>query len=116
MGDQFGRLESLGHRRDSPATRRRHKSFVHKRQPDFDDLTIVGATIGLGKLLSRSVIVEGIEDGATADLLRSLGCDEGQGYYFVRPMLAAEFEQRFLSKNVLLNVDISVSEQATAAA
>jgi len=116
MGDQFGRPESLGHRRDSPATRRRHKSFVHKGQTDSDELAIVGATIGLGKLLGLSVIVEGIEDGATADLLRSQGCDEGQGYYFGRPMLAAEFEQRFLSKKALLNVDISVSEQAAATA
>jgi len=72
--------------------------------------------MGLGKLLGLSVIVEGIEDGATADLLRSQGCDKGQGYYFGRPMPAAEFERRFLSKNAWLNVDVPVLEQAAAAA
>ena len=63
-----------------------------------DDAAIVGSTIDLGKLLGLSVIAEGIEDRATADLLMSMGCEEGQGYYFGRPMPAAEFEQRFLSE------------------
>jgi hypothetical protein len=41
---------------------------------------------------------------------------EGKGYYFGHPMPAAEFEHRLLSENTLLNVDISVSEKAAAAA
>ena len=77
------------------------KSFVIDLRADSDDMVIVGATIGLGKLLGLSVIAEGIEDRATADLLWSMGCKEGQGYYFGRPMPAAEFEQKFLSKKAL---------------
>jgi EAL domain-containing protein (putative c-di-GMP-specific phosphodiesterase class I) len=65
-------------------------------------MAIVGATIGLGKLLGLSVIAEGIQDRATADLLGSRGCEEGQGYYFGRPMPAAEFEQRFLLNDARL--------------
>ena len=63
---------------------------------DRDDAAIVRATITLAKQLRLSVIAEGIEDRATADLLAGMGCEEGQGYYFGRPMPAAEFEQRFL--------------------
>ena len=44
------------------------------------------STITLGKQLGLSVIAEGIENRATADLLASMGCEEGQGYYFGRPM------------------------------
>ena len=74
------------------------KSFVCDLQANTDDAAIVRSTISLGKQLGLSVIAEGIEDRATAELLRSMGCEEGQGYYFGRPMPAAEFEQAFLSK------------------
>jgi len=47
--------------------------------------------------LGLAVIAEGIEDSATAALLERMGCEEGQGYHFGRPMPAAEFQQRFLS-------------------
>ena len=43
------------------------------------------------------MIAEGIENRATADLLVGMGCEEGQGYFFGRPMPAAEFEARFLT-------------------
>ena len=43
------------------------------------------------------MIAEGIENRATADLLISMGCEEGQGYFFGRPMPAAEFEAKFLT-------------------
>jgi EAL domain-containing protein (putative c-di-GMP-specific phosphodiesterase class I) len=43
------------------------------------------------------VIAEGIEDRATADFLVSMGCGEGQGYFFGRPMPASEFEAKFLT-------------------
>lgn len=72
------------------------KSFVRELHANSDDAAIVRSTISLGKLLGLSVIAEGIEDRSTAELLRSMGCDEGQGFYFGRPVPAAEFEQTFL--------------------
>ena len=63
------------------------------------DAAIVGATVTLSRQLGLSVIAEGIEDRATADLLVRMGCTEGQGYYFGRPMPAAQFEEGFLSSN-----------------
>lgn len=46
---------------------------------------IVKATIDLAKQLGYEVLIEGIEDVETADLLEKLGCHSAQGYYFMRP-------------------------------
>jgi diguanylate cyclase (GGDEF)-like protein/PAS domain S-box-containing protein len=74
------------------------RSFVFDLLTDPDDAAIVGSTIGLSKQLGLSVIAEGIENRATADLLMRMGCEEGQGYCFGRPMPAPEFESQFLTE------------------
>ena len=75
------------------------RSFVRDLLFDSDDAAIVGSTIGLSKQLGLSVIAEGIENRATADLLLSMGCEEGQGYFFGRPMPVAEFERRLVLRS-----------------
>jgi EAL domain-containing protein (putative c-di-GMP-specific phosphodiesterase class I) len=96
--DDFGTgYASLSYLKKFPLDRLKiDRSFVRDIREDSDDAAIVGTTINLSKLLGLSVIAEGIEDRATADLLKSMGCEEGQGYYFGPPMSAAEFEQMFL--------------------
>jgi diguanylate cyclase (GGDEF)-like protein/PAS domain S-box-containing protein len=73
------------------------KSFVAGLCTSSDDMTIVGATISMSKQFGLSVIAEGVEDRSTAEALRNLACEEGQGYLFGRAMPAAEFEDRFLA-------------------
>ncbi len=68
------------------------KSFVCQLRVEIDNAAIVSSTIGLSTLLGLSVIAEGIEDRATANLLARMGCKQGQGYFFGHPMPAAEFE------------------------
>ena len=92
------------------------KSFVLDLQANTDDAAIVRSTITLGKQLGLSVIAEGIEDRETAELLRSMGCEEGQGYYFGRPMPAEEFEQAFLSKDTPANPGATSTARAAVAA
>lgn len=70
------------------------RSFVQDLRAGSDDAAIVSSTISLGKQLGLSVIAEGIEDRATADLLLSMGCENGQGFYLGRPMPAEEFEEQ----------------------
>ena len=72
------------------------RSFVLELLVDSGDAAIVGSTVGLSRQLGLSVIAEGIENRATADLLISMGCEEGQGYFFGRPMPAEAFESQFL--------------------
>jgi len=73
------------------------RSFVLDVLTDSDDAAIVSSTIGLAKQLGLSVIAEGIENRASADLLATMGCEEGQGYFFGRPMPVADLERQFLA-------------------
>ena len=112
--DDFGTgYASLSYLKKFPLDRLKiDKSFVRELRADSEDAAIVGSKISLGKLLGLSVIAEGIEDGTTADFPEKMGCEEGQGYYFGRPMPAAEFEQSFLSKNARQSSGIPLAEAA----
>ena len=46
------------------------------------------------KKLGMTVVAEGIETEAEVEMLRALGCDIIQGYYFGKPMTVYEFEQQ----------------------
>jgi EAL domain-containing protein (putative c-di-GMP-specific phosphodiesterase class I) len=56
------------------------------------DSAIISAIIGLAHALKLQVIAEGVETTDQADLLRSLQCDEIQGYLISRPLSSSEFE------------------------
>jgi diguanylate cyclase (GGDEF)-like protein len=58
------------------------RSFVARITTDRENATIVGALVGLGKALGLKVTAEGVEDVATADALRAMGCELGQGYLY----------------------------------
>jgi diguanylate cyclase (GGDEF)-like protein/PAS domain S-box-containing protein len=72
------------------------KSFIDAlAEPDPDAVTspLVGAIVNLTLELGLTVEAEGIEDALQVTRLRALGCHYGQGYYFGRPMPAAELER-----------------------
>jgi EAL domain-containing protein (putative c-di-GMP-specific phosphodiesterase class I) len=58
------------------------RSFVSSLTADRENATIVRALVGLGIALGLEVTAEGVEDGATADALRAMGCEFAQGYLF----------------------------------
>ena len=66
-------------------------SFV-RRVHTADGLRLVQAILSLAQALNLRTVAEGIEDEATADLLRGLGVDLLQGYFFSKPMPAPDLE------------------------
>ena len=66
------------------------KSFVIGMARDRIDEVIVRSTIDLAHNMGLAVVAEGVEDEATFDRLRALGCDMVQGYWLSRPLGAAE--------------------------
>lgn len=115
--DDFGTgYASLSYLKKFPLDRLKiDQSFVRELQPDTDDAAIVRSTILLSKQLGMSVIAEGIEDQTTAELLLSMGCQEGQGYHFARPLPVAEFEQTFLSNAIRDSADPTAKKAVSAA-
>jgi len=66
-------------------------SFVHDIATSESSARITQAIITLGHGLDMEVIAEGVETAEQARLLESWGCDIFQGYYFGRPVDAAQF-------------------------
>jgi diguanylate cyclase (GGDEF)-like protein/PAS domain S-box-containing protein len=67
------------------------RSFVHDIGVNADHAIVVKAVINMGRSLKHRVIAEGVETPEQLAFLRGLSCDEGQGYYFSRPLPATEF-------------------------
>jgi len=68
------------------------QSFVNDLTNDADAAAIVVAVISLAHSLRLQVIAEGVETVEQLWFLRAYGCDQMQGYYFSRPVLAETFE------------------------
>jgi diguanylate cyclase (GGDEF)-like protein len=66
------------------------QSFVRDLATDADDAAIVRAIIQMAGSLGLTTIAEGVETETALALLRGFGCDEAQGYFFARPMPAAQ--------------------------
>jgi diguanylate cyclase (GGDEF)-like protein len=86
--DDFGTgYSSLAYLADLPASEIKiDRSFVSRMATDSRDAVIVRSTIDLGHHLSLRVVAEGVEEHATLNQLRTLGCDVAQGYAISRPI------------------------------
>jgi EAL domain-containing protein (putative c-di-GMP-specific phosphodiesterase class I) len=91
--DDFGTgWSSLSYLSDFPIdTLKVDQSFVQAISPGSAAGSIVRAVISMGKSLKHRVIAEGVETRDQLAFLRAEECDEGQGYYFDRPLVAQHF-------------------------
>lgn len=62
------------------------RSFVSTMLEDHDKAVIVRTILSLAESLNLKVTAEGIETQALALALQQMGCWQGQGYHFARPM------------------------------
>jgi diguanylate cyclase (GGDEF)-like protein/PAS domain S-box-containing protein len=91
--DDFGTgYSSLGQLKNFPIdTLKVDRSFIRDLATDSEDKAITSAIIAMGKTLSLTVVAEGVETIEQQAFLREQACDEMQGYYFSKPIAAAEF-------------------------
>jgi diguanylate cyclase (GGDEF) domain len=87
--DDFGTgFSSLHYLQSMPIDRLKiDQSFVQQLD-DGKGREIVELIVHLGRQLNKKVIAEGVETESQVSFLKSLNCDEVQGFYFARPMPA----------------------------
>lgn len=66
------------------------RSFVCKMLKSDSSMALVKSIIALGKNMNMKIIAEGAEEKEEAQMLRDLGCDQCQGFYFAKPMSEKE--------------------------
>ena len=66
-------------------------SFVRAATVEQDALRIVQAVVRLTHDLGRKITAEGVENEDVLALVRKLGCDFAQGYFFAKPMPSDEW-------------------------
>lgn len=92
--DDFGTgYSSLAYLRDLALDELKiDRAFVTDLDEGSRNRDIIRAVVALSHAFSMRVVAEGVEDAATAEVLKALGCDLLQGYHFGKPMPPAQFE------------------------
>jgi len=93
--DDFGTgYSSLSYLKRFPVTALKiDRAFVRDAPAQPKDRAIMEATVFIGHRLGLEVVAEGVENIEQLTLIREMGCDLVQGFYFFAPMGAAEIER-----------------------
>jgi diguanylate cyclase (GGDEF)-like protein/PAS domain S-box-containing protein len=94
------------------------KSFVDGLGRDPEATAIVAAVMGMAHALDLRVVAEGVETSDQASRLRTLGCDQAQGFFYARPGTADDIDSRLRAETPMrtagsdrITVDSGKSEQ-----
>jgi EAL domain-containing protein (putative c-di-GMP-specific phosphodiesterase class I) len=74
------------------------QSFVADLGHDATSRHIVSAIVGLGHDLGMRIVAEGVESPTQYEEVRSLGCDDYQGFYFARPQSVEDLDAILLEE------------------
>lgn len=107
FGTGYSNLQYLS--RFAAGTLKIDQSFVRNLPQRPQDLALVRGIIRLADSLQIATVAEGVEDEASYRLLCELGCDEAQGYYWAKPMSAAELTAALAAKRWDLAVPVATS-------
>jgi diguanylate cyclase (GGDEF)-like protein/PAS domain S-box-containing protein len=94
--DDFGTgYSSLSYLKRLPVDRVKvDRTFVKGLGGNATDTALVRMIIELCHTLGVEVLAEGVETSEQAALLKDMGCDLGQGYYFARPLRSEELAEQ----------------------
>ena len=76
------------------------RSFVMDLPLNEDNAVLIQSAVDLGHNLGLNVVAEGVEDEATLQRLREMGCDLAQGYHIRRPAPAEALDD-WMQANIL---------------
>lgn len=95
--DDFGTgYSSLSYLKRFPIDRLKiDRAFVRDIDSNEQDRTLVKAIIDLAHNLNLKVVTEGVETAQQLSWIEAFGGDDIQGFYFSKPLTAAELEQRY---------------------
>ena len=71
-------------------------AFIQNIEHDEKDVRLVELILDIAANLKVPVIAEGVETETQMQLLKKMGCELVQGYYFSRPLPASEFEKSII--------------------
>lgn len=80
------------------------RTFISDLPHDKSDVAITKTIVELGHALGFKIIAEGVETEEQNIFLKEIGCDQGQGYLYGRPMPAADFEVWLIQKHKYSNL------------
>jgi EAL domain-containing protein (putative c-di-GMP-specific phosphodiesterase class I) len=76
------------------------RNFVRNIEQNEKDIQLVALILDIAEKLNIAVVAEGVETETQLGMLKKLGCKVVQGFYFSRPLSAAEFENRIILKDL----------------
>jgi diguanylate cyclase (GGDEF)-like protein len=93
--DDFGSgYSSLGYLCELPIDEvKLDRQFIAPIQADPRAAAVVRAVVELTHVLGMTTVAEGVENAATAAILREYGCDVAQGFHYSPPLAAAELRE-----------------------
>lgn len=93
--DDFGTgYSSLNYLRQLPINALKiDRSFIQEIGHNANQKLIVNVMIDLSHKLGYKVVAEGVETKEQLQLLKAMGCDIAQGYYFSKPITSEEMEE-----------------------
>lgn len=74
-------------------------SFIKDITSDIDTKTIVRTIIGMSKELGLEVVAEGVETKKQITLLKKMGCNQFQGFYYDKPNTPSYIEEKYFKIN-----------------
>lgn len=78
------------------------RSFLWQVKESIEDEQIFAAIMSISLSLGLEVVTEGVENIEHEQILKNYNCHEAQGFYYARPLPAAELLQRYLGTKACL--------------